>query len=434
MTDHDASEGAASQGPLTGYRVLELGSTAAGPFCTRLLADFGAEVVKIESAEGDPIRQLGETVDGKSLYAATICRNKRIACFDLRNPKGRDVVRAMIPRFDIVVENFRPGTLEKWELGYEDLRKLRPDLVMTRVSGYGQTGPYRNKPGYGVIGEAMSGLRQMIGDPDRPPSRVAIPLTDYIAGLYAAMGTTMAILHREKSGQGQCIDAALIESAFSFMEAYVPAFEKTGKSGMRSGPRLPNSAPNTLFPTRDGQHIHIAALADGIFRRLARVMGRPEFGSDPRFATQAARNRNEAELEALIGEWTSAHDLDALQAALDADDVPASRIFTMADIFKDQHFRSRGMLVPTPDDDLGEVTLAGVVPKMSLTPGRIRWSGHRIGQDTRALLRELAGLDDAAIDALVAEGVVSCDPQAQPGATGPTRPATATTTTSTISL
>ena len=400
------------QGPLAGHRVLELGSTASGPFCSRLLGDFGAEVVKVESIEGDAIRELGATVNGKSLYVATISRNKENISIDLRLPKGQSLLRSMIPHFDILVENFRPGTLEKWGLGYEDLRQHRPDLVMTRISGYGQTGPYSHKPGYGVIAEAMSGLRHMIGDADRPPSRVAIPLTDYISALYAAMGTVMAVLAREKTGQGQCVDVSLKESAFSFMEAYVPAFEKTGKSGMRSGARLPNSAPNTLFPTGDDDHIHIAALADAVFRRLAAVMNQPWLSDDQRFATQAERNRNEAELEAIIGQWTRSRPLAELQGALDAADVPATRIYTMADIFSDEHYQARGMLVATPDDDLGEVTLAGVVPRMSATPGYVRWSGHRPGQDTRAVLRRMAGLSDADIDSLQTEGVVRCDPQA----------------------
>lgn len=398
-------------GPLAGHRVLELGSTASGPFCTRLMADFGAEVIKVEAKEGDAIRELGKTVEGKSLYAATIARNKRIITLDLRNPEARAVLIRLIEQFDIVVENFRPGTLEKWGLGYDDLKKLRPDLVMTRISGYGQTGPYSQKPGYGVIGEAMSGLRHMIGDPDRPASRAAIPLTDYITGLYAALGTLMAVHAREKTGVGQCVDVSLLESAFSFMEAYVPAYEKTGQIGMRNGPRLPNSAPNTLFPTEDNDHIHIAAFADGVFHRLACAMGVPELGTDARFATQATRNQNEAELEALIGRWTSMRPLAELQALLDEADVPATRIFTMADIFADEHFKARGMLVQTPDDDLGDITLAGVVPRMSLTPGSLKWSGHRIGQDTREVLRQMAGLTDEAIDALEAQGVICCDPQ-----------------------
>lgn len=400
-------------GPLSSYRVLELGSTAAGPFCARLLADFGAQVVKIEAVEGDPIRQMGEVVNGKSLYGASICRNKLIASFNFRKPEARDLIRAVIPEFDIVVENFRPGTLEKWGLGYEDLRKLKPDLIMTRISGYGQTGPYKDRPGYGVIGEAMSGLRHMIGDPDRPPSRAAIPLTDYITALYAAFGTVMAVVARQNSGLGQCVDASLIESAFSFMEYHVPAFEKSGKIGMRTGPRLPDSAPNTLFPTRCGSYIHIAALADAVFRRLAAAMGRPELGSDPRFAEMKTRNQNQELIDGIVAEWTSAHDIDELEKILTEGDVPASRIFTMADIFKDPHYRAREMLVPTPDDELGTVTLAGVVPKLSATPGKLRWSGHRVGQDTREFLKEAARLSDSDVDRLIAEGVIFCDPKSE---------------------
>jgi len=405
-------------GPLSDYRVLELGSTAAGPFCAKLLADFGAEVVKIEAAEGDPIRQLGETVRGKSLYGASILRNKRIASFNFRKPEARELVKRLIPKFDVVVENFRPGTLEKWGLGWDDLRALRPELVMTRISGYGQSGPYRDQPGYGVISEAMSGLRHMTGDPDRPPSRVGIPLTDYITAVYAAFGTVMAVLHREKTGVGQCVDAALMESAFSFMEAFVPAFEKTGKIGMRNGPRLADSAPNTLFPTRDGSHIHIAALADTVFRRLATAIGKPELGSDPRFAEQKARSSNEAMIESIVGEWTCAHDLAEIEAILKKGGVPASRIYDMADIFRDPHYAARGMLMPTPDDDLGTVTLAGVVPRLSATPGRLRWSGHRIGQDTRAFLRDTGGLSDAEIDRLAADGVIYCDPKSESARSG----------------
>ena len=398
-------------GPLTGYRVLELGSTAAGPFCARLLADFGAEVVKIEAVEGDPIRQLGETINGKSLYAASILRNKSIAAFDLKKPEAVSLVKQMIPQFDIVVENFRPGTLEKWGLAYTDLIRIKRDLIMTRISGYGQTGPYKDRPGYGVIGEAMSGLRHLIGDADRPPSRVAMPLTDYITALYAAFGTVMAVLSREKTGAGQCVDATLIESAFSFMEAFVPGYEKTGKTGMRAGTRLPDASPNNLYPTRDGSYIQIAAFADSVFRRLAAVMGQPELGTDPRFADQNSRNRNEDLTDELVAKWTLSHDLAELERALEAGNVPASRIYTMADIFKDPHYRARDMLVQTSDDDLGSVTLAGIVPKLSATPGKVRWSGRRTGQDTRAILRKYANLSDARIDELARTGVAFCDPK-----------------------
>lgn len=401
-------------GPLSGYRVLELGSTAAGPFCARLLADFGAEVVKIEVPQGDPIRSLGEKADGKSLYAASILRNKLIASVDLRKPRAIDILKRMLRNFDVVVENFRPGTLEKWGLSYGELARIRPGLVLTRISGFGQSGPYKDRPGYGIIGEAMSGLRHMIGDPDRPPSRVAIPLTDYITAVYAAYGTVMALLAREKTGLGQCVDATLIESAFSFMEAFVPGYEKTGKTGMRAGTRLPDAAPNNLYPTRDGAYVQIAAIADPVFRRLAAAMGRHDLATDSRFAVQGARNRNEDLLDAIVSGWTSSLDLADVEAKLHAADVPATRIYTMADIFQDEHYRAREMLVRTPDDDLGSVTLAGVVPKLTRTPGAVRWSGHRTGQDTRAVLKDFAELSESEVDALIAEQVVYCDAKPQP--------------------
>ena len=398
-----------SDGPLAGYRVLDLGSTVAGPFCARLLADFGAEVIKVEDLAGDPLRSLGEIFRGKSLYATTLLRNKRIISINLRSKDGQDIVRKLVPHFDIVVENFRPGMLEKWGLGYEDLRKLRPDLIMTRISGFGQTGPMSQRPGYGVIGEAMSGLREMIGDPDRPPSRVGLPLTDYITAIYAAFGTAMAVIARESTGEGQCVDAALYEAAFSLMEASVPAFEKTGKLPRRAGARLPNSAPNSLYPTRDGKFIHIAALADQVYRRLCKAMGQPELGADPRFAEQATRARHVEEIDAIVEAWTRSHDLEQIEEILDAEDVPASRIFTMEDIFASEHYRFRKMLLDVPDEDLGSVKLPGIVPKLSRTPGQVRWSGHRNGQDSHAILREYLNLDDAEIERLLGTGVIGAD-------------------------
>lgn len=410
-----------SFGPLVGCRVLDLGSTVAGPFCARLLADFGAEVVKVEDIAGDPVRKLGETVDGKSLYAATILRNKRIISINLRSHEGQDLVRKLVPHFDVVVENFRPGMLEKWGLGYEDLHKLRPDLIMTRISGFGQSGPMAQRPGYGVIGEAMSGLREMIGEPDRPPSRVGLPLTDYITAVYAAFGTAMAIASRQRTGSGQCVDAALYEAAFSMMEASVPAFEKTGKLPRRAGSRLPDSAPNSLYPTRDGKYIHIAALADQVYRRLAKAMGKPELGTDARFADQATRALNVDAVDEIVAAWTSSHDLEDIEARLQVEDVPASRIFTMRDIFGHAHYQAREMLVDVPDDDLGTVTLAGIVPKLSGTPGKVRWSGHRNGQDTREILVEFLGLSDGQIDALVGKGAIACDTLREPAASTSTK-------------
>ncbi len=387
-----------------------MGSTIAGPFCGRLFADFGAEVIKIEPREGDGVRSAGKRFQGKSLYAASILRNKKLISVDLRHAKGQALVRKLVPKCDVVIENFRPGGLEKWGLGYADLSRIRPDLVMVRISGFGQTGPYSARPGYGIICEAASGLRHLTGDPDRPPARVAVALTDYITGLYAAFGAVMALLHRNRTGEGQYVDAALAEGAFSFIEPHVPAYDKLGAIANRAGSGIAGSVPNNLYPTKDGQYIHIQAAQNTVFRRFAPAIGMPELLEDARFVDSIARGRHQQELDGIVAGWTCIRTLQEIREALDAADVPAMGINNVADIFKDAHFRARGMLVETPDDDLGTVTLAGPVPKLSRTPGVIRKSGGRIGQDTRSVLQELAGLTAPDLQALEAEGVVFCDP------------------------
>lgn len=399
----------ATQGPLAGYRVLEMGSTIAGPFCGRLFADFGAEVIKIEPREGDGVRSAGKRFKGKSLYAASILRNKKLISVDLRHAKGQELVRKLVPQCDVVIENFRPGGLEKWGLGYADLARLRPDLVMVRISGFGQTGPYSSRPGYGIICEAASGLRHLTGDPDRPPARVAVALTDYITGLYAAFGATMALLHRNRTGEGQYVDAALAEGAFSFIEPHVPAFDKLGEIAGRSGSGIAGSVPNNLYATADGQYVHIQAAQNTVFRRFAPVIGHPELLADERFANAVARGKHQQELDDIVARWTGKHTLAQVRKMLDAADVPAMGINNVADIFLDAHFRERGMLAEVPDDDLGTVTLTGVVPKLSRTPGYIRKSGGRVGQDTRSVLLQM-GLSAAELQALEDEDVVYCDP------------------------
>jgi crotonobetainyl-CoA:carnitine CoA-transferase CaiB-like acyl-CoA transferase len=293
--------------PLAGYRVLEMGSTVAGPFCGRLLADFGAEVIKIETPDGDPVRTMGKRFHGKSLYAASIFRNKSLISIDLRTEEGQRLVGELAAKCDVVVENFRPGGLEKWGLGYADLSARNPGLVMARISGFGQDGPYSQRAGYGVIGEAVSGLRHLTGDPDRPPARVAVSMTDYITGLYAAFGVALALLARTRTGRGQVIDAALYECAFSFMEPWIPAFEKLGHVASRCGSRLPESTPNNLYPTGDGEFIHITAMGDTVFRRLVEVMAQPELITDARFATATARSTHHEALDDLIARWTGRH-------------------------------------------------------------------------------------------------------------------------------
>lgn len=404
---HSANPDPAARGPLVGCRVVELGSTVAGPFCARLLADFGADVIKVEQPDGDAVRSMGKRKDGRSLYGASILRNKRILAADMRSDEGRALARRLCERADIVVENFRPGTLERWGLGYDTLSQANPGLVLVRISGFGQDGPNSQRPGYGVVCEAFSGLREITGDPDRPPARVAVSMTDYITGLYAAYAAVMALYERVRTGRGQVVDAALYESAFSFMEPHVPAYQQLGVVATRAGSRLPDHTPNTLYPTGDGGHIHITAGAQSVFSRLIAVMGRPELIEDPRFATPTARSRHEDDIDAEIAQWTRAHPLEKIEALLHDAAVPASRISTMADIFADPHYRARAMIVQPPDPVLGPVAMAAVVPRLSRTPGAVRWAGHDIGQDSRAILRDELGLEAAEIDRLIAAGIVT---------------------------
>lgn len=392
-------------GPLTGYRVLELGSTVAGPFCGRLLGDFGAEVVKVEPPEGDPVRTMGKHVDGVSLYAASILRNKQLIALDLRKPRAREVIQLMIPKFDIVVENFRPGTLEKWGIGFEQLCKSNRGLIMVRISGFGQSGPYKDRPGYGLLGDALGGMLHINGYPDRPPVRAAVPVTDMMTALYGAFGAVMALLARQTSGQGQVVDAALYESAFSLMEAHVPAFEKLGHVAMRAGSRLPGSTPNNLYPTADGGYIAMAASSDPVFRRLASAMGREELADDPRFATALARVENQDPLDAIIGQWTSGFALAALEPMLQHTDVPASRVFTMAEIFKDRHFAARDSIVHASHGQLGTVAMPAPAPRLSGTPGEIRHAGGEVGANTSDVLRRFAQLSEAQIRSLLDEQI-----------------------------
>lgn len=395
-------------GPLRGHRVVELCSTIAGPVCARLLADFGAEVVKIEGREGDPGRNFGAQVDGVSLYGSSMYRNKQSIVLDLKQPEGRDIALKLLEQADVLVENFRPGVLDRLGLGESVLRQRNPRLVTVRISGYGQTGPYRDLPGYGAICEAIAGVRNMTGDPDRPPARVALATTDYLTAVYAAFGTLMALYERTRSGEGQVIDVALYESAFSQMEEAVTSYERTGIVPMRQGPRLMNTAPNSLYPTSDAHWVLIAANNDAIFRRLAIVMGHPEWGSDPRYATQRARGERVDEVDELVSAWTRERSAKEVQRLLVEAEVPVAPVYTIADIFEDQHYRARDMLMRIPHPKLGEVTMPGVVPKLSRTPGRVVKAGSGIGEDTRAVLTQDLGLSDAEVDRLQAAGAVWC--------------------------
>lgn len=401
--DETAMEG----GPLTGCRVVELGSTVAGPFCARLLADFGADVIKVEQPTGDAVRFMAKRKEDRSLYATSILRNKRNVCIDMRSERGSELVRRLCRRADIVIENFRPGTLERWGLGYEQLSANNKGLILVRISGYGQTGPYSSRPGYGVVCEAVSGLRGITGDPDRPPPRIATSVTDYITGLYAAFGAVLALLARPMSGMGQVIDAALYESAFTFMEPHIAAFQQLGYVAQRAGPGLPGSVPNSLYPTADGKYIIIAAGAQSVFGRLLDVMRQKELLMNPHYATPLARSQHEEEVNATVASWTNTLSLSELEQCLNEAAVPASRIYDMADIFGDPHYQARNMLVERNDPVLGQVTMANVVPRLSATPGQVKWAGRDTGEDTSDVLATELGLSSSEIEQLIEANVIS---------------------------
>lgn len=401
---------APNPGPLHGVRVLELCSTIAGPACTRLLADFGAEVIKIEPAEGDSVRKLGIPDQGVELYAASILRNKHAVSIDLKTARGAELVRALAAQCDIVVENFRPGTLERLGLGYETLAKDHAALIMVRISGYGQSGPYSDKAGYGAICEAFGGVRELIGEPDRPPVRVAVPVTDYLSSVYAAFGAVTALLEARRSSQGQVIDVALYEAAFSMLESNVPAYDRFKFIPTREGSRLPYMAPNNLYTARDGTPVLIAAANNAVFQRLAEAMQRPDLVKDPRYASIVSRWQHVDALDAEIEAWTRTLDARDIEQKLEATGVPASRVYKMPDVFEDEHYKARDMLLQVPHPVLGSLTQSGIVPKLSRTPGGVRWPGREIGADTRAVLGEKLGLDSAALDALEASGVIRHKP------------------------
>jgi formyl-CoA transferase len=394
--------------PLQGLRVLELGSFIAGPFAGQLLGDLGADVVKVEApGEGDPMRRWGVCLDGRSLWWPSIARNKRSVAIDLRDERGRAVVVRLAQECDIVLENFRPGLLAEWGLGYAELAAANPGVVLVHVSGFGQTGPRANEPGFGSIGEAMGGLRHTTGDPDRPPARAGVSLGDALAALFAVIGTLAAITERARSDHGQEVDVAIYESVLAFMESTVADWELAGVTRGRSGGVLPGVAPANAYPTADGHDVVIAANADAVFARLAGAVDRLEWATDPRYATHAARGVHQVELDDEIAQWTAQLASTDVLARLRAHAVPVGLINTAPDIAIDDHIAAREMIVRLAAGFERAVPMAGVVPKLSRTPGTIRSTGPELGEHTDAVLRELAGLDDAEIAALRDAGVVA---------------------------
>lgn len=393
---------------LDGLRVLELGSFIAGPFAGQLLGDLGADVVKVEPpGTGDPMRKWGVLEGGRSLWWPAIARNKRSVAIDLRDPRGRDLVKQIAAHVDVVLENFKPGTLERWGLGYEALAAVNPAIVLVHVSGYGQTGPRAHEPGFGAIGEAVGGVRFTTGEADRRPARTGISLGDSLAALFAVIGTLTALHERSRSGTGQEVDVAIAEAVFALMESTVADFELGGVTRMRNGGVLKGVAPSNAYPTADERDVVIAANADAVFARLAEAMGRPELATDPRYAEHEARGARQTELDDEIATWTAQHPADDLLAILERHSVPCGLIHAAPDLATDPQLAARDMVLRLAAGFERPVPMAGIVPKLSRTPGSVRAVGPALGEHTTAVLQELAGLTTQTIDALRADGIVA---------------------------
>lgn len=397
--------------PLAGIKVIELGTLIAGPFCSRILAEFGAEVVKVEApGEGDPLRKwrkLYPTPDGDtSLWWFVQARNKQSITLNLKHAKGVEILKKLVREADIVVENFRPGVLEKLGLGWDVLRAINPGLVMVRLSGFGQTGPMAKQPGFGAIGESMGGLRYVTGFADRPPVKTGVSIGDSIAALWGALGALMALRHREVcGGAGQVVDVALYEAVFAMMESLVPEFDVFGFIRERTGNVMPGITPSNTHTTRDGKHVIIGANGDAIFRRLMLAIDRPDLAADSTLGSNAGRDSRAAEIYAVIDQWVAQHDETEVLSMAAAAEVPASRIFSVEDMFKDPQFLARSMLESAQLPDGKEFHIPGVVPRLSLTPGGTRWLGPRLGEHTEFVLGKL-GYEPATIVSLRREGVI----------------------------
>lgn len=394
----------ASPGPLAGLKVVEMGQLIAGPFCGQLLGDMGAEVIKIEPpGKGDPMRDWGR--GEYPLWWEVVARNKKSVSLNLRVPEGQALARRLIMGADILIENFRPGTLEGWNLAPADLLAEKPSLIVVRVSGYGQTGPYADRAGFGGIGEAMGGWRAIVGDPDRPPARMGVSIGDSLAATYGCMGALAALRHRDLTGEGQIIDSALYEAVLQVMESLVPEYTVSGYLRERSGSVLPGVAPSNVYPCADGEFL-IGANQDTVFARLCAAMGRPDLRDDPRYATHIARGRHQQELDDLIAEWTRTLTVAELEAKMVEAGVPAGRIYRAPDMLEDPHFQAREALVQLPHPRWGTITMQGSFPKFSKTPGGVRsLAPQRVGEHNAEILGAL-GLTEAERAALAEQGVI----------------------------
>ena len=407
MTTHTAP-------PLAGIKVLEMGQLIAGPFAAKTLGDFGADVIKIEpparpgaapGAGGDPLRQWRMLKDGTSVWWQVQSRNKRSLALDLRAPEAQAIVRQLAAEADVLIENFRPGALEAWGLGPDALLAANPRLVVLRISGYGQTGPYRDRPGFGVVAEAMGGLRHLTGEPGRVPVRVGVSIGDTLAALHGVIGILLALHERQRSGQGQVIDVALYEAVFNCMESLLPEYSAFGAVRGAAGSAMPGIAPTNAYRCADGSYVLVAGNGDSIFRRLMACIGRPDLGTDPALASNTGRVARVAELDEAIGHWAASLTVEAALAALAQAEVPAGKIYTVADIAADPHYAARGMLQALPQADGSTLLVPGIVPKLLRTPGGQRSAAPALGQDTDAVLAGM-GLSAAQIAELKARGIV----------------------------
>ncbi|MCC5794206.1 MAG: CoA transferase [Chromatiales bacterium] len=398
----------ASSGPLSGLRLVEMGTLLAGPFCGQLMGDFGAEVIKVEPpGKGDPMREWGrEKAHGMSLWWPVIARNKKSVTLNLREAEGQEIARDLIRNADFLLENFRPGTMERWNLGYDELRRINPGLIMIRVSGFGQTGPYAKRAGFGAVGEAMGGLRYVCGDPSTPPSRMGISIGDSLAATFACVGALSALYHREKTGQGQVVDSAIYEAVLNMMESLVTEYDQAGYIRERTGAILPNVAPSNIYPTSDGKMILIAANQDTVFGRLADAMGRPELAKEERYATHTARGAHQQELDDLISEWTRTVPADRLEALMDEYGIPSGKIYRTPEMLEDAHFQAREAIVRTAHPKFGELRMQNVAPKLSATPGAIRRAAPDLGQHNEEVYGSLLGFDADRMSALREQGII----------------------------
>jgi formyl-CoA transferase len=393
--------------PLCGIKVIELGQLIAGPFAGKTLAEFGADVIKIEPpGEGDPLRKWRKLYQGTSVWWQVQSRNKESIVLDLRQPKGQEIVRRLAAEADVLIENFKPGTMEGWGLGWDELSTLNPGLIMLRISGYGQTGPYRDRPGFGVIGEAMGGLRYITGEPGRAPVRVGVSIGDSLASLHGVIGVLLALRHRDvNGGKGQVIDIGLYEAVFNMMESLIPEYDAFGSVRERTGSALPGIAPTNAYLCRGGEYVLIAGNGDSIFKRLMEAIGRPDLAGDPELSGNEGRVRRVEEIDRAIGAWTAEKGIDEILEAMTRAKVPAGRIYSAKDIVEDPHYAARGMIEQIETRDGLTLKVPGVVPKLSETPGSIRTTAPRLGDDTDAVLRR-HGYSDEQIAALRAERII----------------------------